>query len=183
MSGMRQASGPLAGRLILALSVLALLAFSCFPVLAQADSSGIQYSDAPPTVTGSHKIPTQSEPSAHSSKANGGAKANGSGGSGSSGKGSSAGGSSSKSGGAPATANGGGTGQQGSPGKGSANGSGNLSGTTQSGKPASSQDSGSSSPLVPILIAIAVLAAISIGVVAMQRRRRGSAPSVSPKAG
>ena len=43
---------------------------------------------------------------------------------------------------------------------------------------------GGSSPLVPILIAIAVLAAISIGVVMMRQRRqrRGPGSSVSPKA-
>ena len=51
--------------------------------------------------------------------------------------------------------------------------------------PASSSDGGSS-PLVPILIAIAVLAVLSIAVVlARQRRRRdGSSPSsLSTKAG
>lgn len=47
----------------------------------------------------------------------------------------------------------------------------------------SSDDGGSSSPLVPILIAIAALAAISIGaVVIRQRRQRGPGGSVSPKA-
>jgi cobalamin biosynthesis Mg chelatase CobN len=47
--------------------------------------------------------------------------------------------------------------------------------TTQSGKPASSS-SGGSSPLVPILIAIAVLAAISIGVVLYRQRKGDSGP-------
>lgn len=37
-------------------------------------------------------------------------------------------------------------------------------------------DDGGSSPLVPILIAIAVLAATSIAVVAMRQRRRRSGP-------
>lgn len=46
----------------------------------------------------------------------------------------------------------------------------------------SSDDGGSSSPLVPILIAIAVLAAISIGVVVMRQRRRDPGTPVSPKA-
>lgn len=53
-----------------------------------------------------------------------------------------------------------------------------------SGEPASSVGGGGSSPLVPILIAIAVLAAITIGVVMMRQRRGSQAPSspASPKA-
>jgi len=49
---------------------------------------------------------------------------------------------------------------------------------------ATSDHGGSSSPLVPILIAIAALAAISIGAVAVRQRRqrRGSSGQVSPKA-
>jgi len=51
--------------------------------------------------------------------------------------------------------------------------------------PASQQEGGGSSPLVPILIAIAALAAISIGAVMLRARRqrdgRGGAP-VSPEA-
>jgi hypothetical protein len=54
-----------------------------------------------------------------------------------------------------------------------------------SATPASSKDSGGgSSPLVPILIAIAVLAAISVGVVMLRAKRQrgeGSSP-VSPGA-
>jgi cobalamin biosynthesis Mg chelatase CobN len=182
MTGTQNLQARSSGRSILALSVLALLALGCFPLLAHADSSGIQYSDAPPTVTGTHKIPTKPEPPAHSSKANGGASApDASGGAGAS-KGSSAGDSSSKSGGASGTANDGGTGQQGSPGKGSADGSKSSASTgVGSGEPASSSSDDSSSPLVPILVAIAALAAISIGVVTY-RRRRGPNTSVSPKA-
>lgn len=50
--------------------------------------------------------------------------------------------------------------------------------------PASSEDDGGS-PLVPILIALAVLAAISIGAVVMRRRREDADPGspVSPNAG
>jgi len=52
------------------------------------------------------------------------------------------------------------------------------------GQPTSS--SGGSSPLVPILIAIVALAAVSIGAVMLRRRRQGqgAAPSgtASPKA-
>jgi cobalamin biosynthesis Mg chelatase CobN len=184
MLGTRHVSASWRGRSVLALSALALLALACFPVLAQADSSGIQYSDAPPTVTGSHKIPTQSAPPAHSSKADGGAAHGKGNGSGSSGKGSSAGGSSSKSGGSPGTARGDGTGQQGSPGQGSGGKSNTHATPAGSGaEPVLSKSDGGSSPLVPILIAIAVLAAISIGAVMMrQRRRRDSGVSVSPEA-
>jgi cobalamin biosynthesis Mg chelatase CobN len=182
MFGTRQASAPFPGRSIFALSVLALLALACFPVLAHADSSGIQYSDAPPTVTGKNKIPTQSEPPAHSSKANGGATGAHNGGSSGGGSGN---GSSSKPGGAPGAANKGGTGQQGSPGQGSTGNPGSGSQAVPSNPTSSSQDDSSSSPLVPILIAIAVLAAISIGVVMVRQRRRrnSSGVSVSPKAG
>lgn len=185
MPGTRQALGPVRARSILALSVLALLALGAFPVLAHADSSGIQYSDAPPTVNGGHTIPTQTESGKHSSKKSGGADASEAPGSGGSGGGGSAGGSSPGSGGGAATGTG--AGQQGSQGQGAGNGgSGNLSQNAQGGsEPASSQDDGGSSPLVPILIAIAALAAISIGAVVMQRRRRDaddSGTSVSPKA-
>jgi hypothetical protein len=49
---------------------------------------------------------------------------------------------------------------------------------------ASHQESGGSSPLVPILIAIAALAAISIGAVMLRakRQRDGRGGSVSPEA-
>jgi cobalamin biosynthesis Mg chelatase CobN len=165
--------------------VLALLALGCFPLLAHADSSEVEYQDAPPTVTGG-KAPNDHGPSAGSSNVNnGGASApGGKGGSGgSSGGGSSEGGSSGSGGGAGSTKDGG-TGQQGSPGKHSGNGS-IASGKTAAGThEASSQDSGGSSPLVPILVALAALAAISLGVVTIrQRRRRGSPRSrVSPEA-
>ncbi|HEU5143328.1 MAG TPA: hypothetical protein VFU04_09250 [Solirubrobacterales bacterium] len=51
-------------------------------------------------------------------------------------------------------------------------------------EPASSEDDGGS-PLVPILIALAVLAAISIGAVVMRRRREDTDPGspISPNAG
>jgi hypothetical protein len=47
---------------------------------------------------------------------------------------------------------------------------------------ASAEEDGSSSPLVPILIAIAILAAISIGAYYYRQRRQGAGSSVSPKA-
>jgi hypothetical protein len=57
---------------------------------------------------------------------------------------------------------------------------------TSSGKPASSSSGGGSSPIVPILIAVVVLAAISIGVVLYRQRKDGSGPDPrvsSPDAG
>lgn len=163
MHGMRLRRARNSGRFWL-LSVSALLAFACFPVLAQADSSGIQYEEAISTPTGSSPIPSHGGPSAQASDSApgqaGGKK------SGASRKASSGAGSSS-------TGGNGGTGQ-GSPPNGSGNG-------VQPGTQAS--NSGGSSPLVPILIAIVALAAISIGVVMMkQRRQRHPASQVSPKA-
>jgi len=79
----------------------------------------------------------------------------------------------------PSTPGGGGE-AQGKAGK-SAVGDGRSLGTVQLGEPSSqAADSGGSSPLVPILIAVAVLAAISIGAV-MVRQRRGSPGGVSLK--
>jgi cobalamin biosynthesis Mg chelatase CobN len=174
--------------------VLALLAVAALPALAQAeDSSGIQYetehfesgvkpkkkatpegqSEAPAKVS---KAPTQQaspQPSGggaeEAEEANAGAAPNGGGGSG--------GGGSSPSGKA-----------------GSPSGGGNEASVssekpvagTQTGQPVSHSSGGGSSPLVPILIAVAVLAAISIGAVIYRQRRQGSGGSgspVSPNAG
>ncbi len=54
-----------------------------------------------------------------------------------------------------------------------------------SAAPAPSKGDGGSSPLVPILIAVLVLAGISVAVVMLRQRRRPSGPSgsVSPEAG
>ncbi len=57
----------------------------------------------------------------------------------------------------------------------------------QNAKPVSSPteaDDSSSSPLVPVLIAVAILAAISIGAVVLKQRRQRDEPdgAVSPKA-
>jgi hypothetical protein len=78
----------------------------------------------------------------------------------------------------------GGTGQ-GSPGNGSSGGQDvGLGQGTQVANTQAADDGGSSSPLVPILIAIAALAAISIGafVIRQRRQRDGSGGQVSPKA-
>jgi len=164
--------------------VLALLAFACFPVLAQADGSGIQYKDAVQTATGDDEIPTRSEPPAHSSKANGGASAATDGRSGSS----SGGAESESSGGGPSSGAGKGPGAGSDAGNGQGSRGGDSGGdpqdALQQGAPLDSSSSDDSSPLVPILIAIAVLAAITIGAVLMRQRRRDEDPGipVSPKA-
>jgi hypothetical protein len=166
---------------LLLLSVLALLALACFPVLAQADSGTIEYDPSLPNDGGAR----QNENIAKSSESpnSGGAEAPPSGGAGA-GYGKQASPSSEGQGKANA-GNDGGTGQ-GSPDKGN-----NLPGETkvQPAAPtvrldADSSDDGSS-PLVPILIAAAVLAAISIAALMIRRRRErdGSSPSLSTKAG
>jgi cobalamin biosynthesis Mg chelatase CobN len=187
MNGTRHPSALLSGRTLL-VSVLALLAFALLPALARADSSGAQYSDAPPTVTGA-KVPKNHEPPAKTSTADngGGSSKQNTGGSDKShsSENGSQGASSPGSGGGPGSSGGGGAepGGQGKPG-----GQGSVppgSSTGSSFTPASTKSAGGgSSPLVPILIAIAALAAISLGVVTWQRRRRGAGgASVSPKAG
>lgn len=166
-------------------SVLALLALACCPVIAQADSGGAIYEEAEslPNPTGHH-----GEPPAKASTAphNGGASAPPSTSPSQTGsdKSSSGGGqiSSGETGGV-ATAHGGKG--QGSPDKAS---SGALPKHSQPAVQtnASTSSGGSSSPLVPILIAIAVLAAISIGAVLIRQRRQrngaGRQGSVSPRA-
>jgi cobalamin biosynthesis Mg chelatase CobN len=153
--------------------VFALLALACFPILAQADSSEAQYEDALDTVTGG-KIPTRSGPPANASKQP--SATNDSTNSGSSGNKSSASNRSSK-GGRNAASNGEASKGQGSPGERS------NSHRAPAAKPiglAPTEEEGNTSPLVPILIAIAVLAAISIGVVVMRQRRLRDGADASP---
>jgi cobalamin biosynthesis Mg chelatase CobN len=150
------------------LSVLALLALACFPVLAQAE---VQYEDEAPSVkVPPKKVAHHSEPKAKSSDAEPG----GPGGSGGSNGGSSTGGSSSGAGHNPSTGGGSGTGQGVSGNGPTGTGKGNPSNSGQPGSPTAKQEASdsSSSPLVPILIAIAVLAAISIGAVIYRQRRQ-----------
>jgi cobalamin biosynthesis Mg chelatase CobN len=170
--------------------VLALLALACFPVFAHAeDSSGIQYETASPTVTGK-PIPQSTKKQSHpeSGKA-GSSSVEENTGSSDSGV---AGGSSSD------ESTGGSNGGSGQPSQG--NGSGNAQSQAGKAQPASgkvadasslnaaepaskSSDGGGSSPLVPILIAVVVLAAISVGVFVIRQKRQGSGPAVTPKAG
>jgi hypothetical protein len=161
------------------LSVLALLALACFPVLAQADSGTIEYDPSLPNDGGAR----QNENIAKSSESpnSGGAEAPGGG----TGGGYAGQASQSSEGQGNANARNGGTGQ-GSPDKGN-----NPSGETKvqpaapiaQSTPDSSDDG--SSPLVPILIALAVLAAISVAALMIRQRRQrdGSSPSLSTKAG
>lgn len=154
-----------------------------FPGLAQAEeSSGIQYESEVPTVPHheSSNIPSAkpggsnnggSGPGATSSNTpNGGA-----------GKGNSSTGGGAHSG-QPSQGSAGGNG---SGGNGAKNAGGNI-GESQKvanpGQPVSETSEGSSSPLVPILIAIAVLAAISIGAFYYRQRRQGDDSPISPKA-
>lgn len=168
------------------LSVFALLAFLCLPTLAVAkDSAGAVYEEAVPTVPAG---------SSGAGGVNSGGQSAGdsdsSGSSGSSG-GSATDGSSSdddKSGGAASGKGDGGNGQ-GSQAGGTSNRSGVGEGhAIASPDRAAISHDGGSSPLVPILIALAVLAAISIGVVTMRRRNQDGGPgaksgSFSPEAG
>lgn len=176
------------GRLFLLASVLALLASACFVAPAYADSSGVQYSDAPPTAYGD-KEPTDREPPAKSSAASdGGASAPRSGDAGQ--QASSGGGqaedSSAQMGAAAGTGSDGGTGQQGSRDNGSTGNREARSGETvgQSVQSASSEDDGGSSPLIPIVIGILALAGVSLATVMIRQRRRQDAggAAVSPKA-
>jgi cobalamin biosynthesis Mg chelatase CobN len=191
MRGTRHRRGQVLGLFCSGLSVLALSALMLFPALAQAaDSSGIQYSEAPPTATGGqggNKQQGHNEPAANSSSNKGNSPQSSD--SGHSKSSTSSGGSSGKNPSsqtvnAQSTSHDGGTGQ-GNSGNGS-NG-GEASPVHQSGQaqPASSPgESGGSSPLVPILIAIAALAAISIGAVMLRARRQrdGRGAPVSPEA-
>lgn len=147
------------------------------------DSGDIQYRDAPPSATGSND----------SGNTGGSNSETGGGGSGagksSTPPGSSTGDDSSEqSGGGAAGKDGGGTGGQAgnAPGGKSDVGAGKAIDSDQAASPAPQSDDSGSSPLVPILIALAVLAAISIGVVAMRRRRQGELGGdshVSPEVG
>lgn len=168
--------------------MFALLAFLCFPAFGVAeDSAPIQYRDTPPDVAGD----PSGGSSASSSGSNGGASAPGKSStpSGTSaGGGSAAGGSSSEEG--AAAAGGGGKGGAGGGGQGADAGRDSAAKRAGVGggqpiavdKAPIAHESGSS-PLVPILIALAVLAALSVGVVAMRRRPPGGDSRVSPEAG
>jgi hypothetical protein len=179
MHGMRHSRTAPAGRSLLLLSLLALLAFTCFPVFAQADSSGAQYEVNPVPEGGGHHH--QHEPVAKSST-------NNSGGTPSAPAGSE---------GAPTEVNSGGVPSeavkaesdsrperhQGSPEGGQGSG-GKQAAPSPAPSPAPKPSSdGGNSPLVPILIALAALAAISVGVFLVRQRRQDSGGLTTPPAG
>jgi len=156
---------------------------ACFPVASYGEESiGPVYDTEVPSPTGPKKTPaTDNDSDANSSKTGGATVPSGDE-AGGSGSGSSSGGAS---GGGGSGSGGDGTGQgsQGNGSKGDAAQAGNLqSGDSQPGQQARSETSSDSSPLVPILIAIAVLAAISIGAVLYRQRRQGPGSPVSSKA-
>jgi hypothetical protein len=166
--------------------VLALLALALFPVMAHAGetSAGTVYETEIPSAEnnpspGSHPV-NHSSPNTGRSES-GRATGSDAGGAGSEGseKKSGSEGSGSKKGSSqegeknPSTAAGGGGNNK--PGGGAGQSESGLSEGHRVGGPSStaSHDSGGSSPVVPILIAVVVLAAISIGVVLYRQRKSG----------
>jgi hypothetical protein len=169
--------------------VLAVLAFACSPALAHAEeATGPVYDTDVPTVPteespgGSHKGGHKGGPGGNVGSENAEAEnSNAPGGTGSGGGNGSQGGGSQGAQGNQAPTGNGGQPQSGSVGSGVALGGG--SGGTELGENTSTVgEDDSASPLVPILIAIVVLAAISIGAFYYRQRRQGAGSSVSPKA-
>lgn len=171
--------------------LLALLMVAALPALAQADSSGIQYEtehyEAGVKPKPKHSNPGgEKEAEAEASQQPKGQKSGSQPPNQKSGEGEEE-----KSGAVPAGNGGnnnGGGGRNASPGGGNAGaetGLGNEKPVATTQGEQASNSSGGSSPLVPILIAVAVLAAISIGAVLYRQRRQGgsSGSPVSPKAG
>jgi hypothetical protein len=181
MQGMRRLADPVSGRSnAFLLSGLALLAFACFPVLAHAGVPN--YTDAPPDPTGGVEIQERSDPPAHSSNTDGSRSGSVTGEGSGDRDGSGAGSADDKSSG-PGGAGGGSDRGNGQGGQGGGSGSGQAA--PMAGAPTAAASDDGSSPLIPILIAIAVLAAISIGAVLLRQRRGGddAGVPVSPKAG
>jgi cobalamin biosynthesis Mg chelatase CobN len=168
------------------MSVIA-LALACSPALAQAEctsSSCVQYTESIPKPDGGNApTPSQKTPAKASKTGGNGSEPSRPGGSKKTGaEKSEEGEASGKEGVAVPGHNG-----QGKPG-GSAYGGGKQGmqkgGQNAVGTPASHSNGGGSSPLVPILVAIAVLAAISVAVVMIRQRRqrRGPTATASPEA-
>lgn len=172
--------GPGLTRSSVVLSVLALLAFACSPALAQAETV---YETPDTTLPGEtdkspskHKNPDspQSSPKAQASQDPDG---------GSQQPGESSEAENGSSTGNPNTPGGGG-GPQGKAEQGAKDAGQATGGSVQAAVPletSSATTDDGSSPLVPILIAVAVLAAISVGAV-LYRQRRGSDGGFSPNA-
>jgi len=189
--GMRHRRAPQWGRLSLLMSVIA-LALACSPAFAQAEctsSSCVQYTESIPKPEGENTPQGHQKTPAKASKTgqDGGSPSQPGGSKGPKEAEGSEESEASEKEGAVGGGNGGGNGQ-GKPGA-SAHGGDKKAvhpaAQNQSGVQASkSDDGGGSSPLVPILIAIAVLAAISVAVVMIRQRRQRGGPtaSASPEA-
>jgi hypothetical protein len=168
----------------LLLSVLAVLAFACSPALAHAEeATGPVYEPEVPTV------PQEQSPGGGGGHHNGPGGGSHAGISNTPGENGTGGGKTPGAGGGSHT----GQGSQGSEGNGSQSSHGEKNpkgGVVENqtianpapGNSGSAEGDSSSSPLVPILIAIVVLAAISIGAFYYRQRRHGAGSSVSPKA-
>jgi len=159
-------------------SLSVLLAFVCFPVAARADSAGAQYQDRLPTPTGKSSEGNPSSGGGGDEAANQPSVSGGDGdatsGKGGDGKGGGAAGGGSGPGGN------GGAGQAGG-----ADGEAGIGGATATGDARDGGSGDGGSPLVPILIGIAALAAVSLGALwMMSRRQKSPSPStrVSPGA-
>jgi cobalamin biosynthesis Mg chelatase CobN len=192
--GKRHLGAPRPGRYAALLVSVIALALVLFAVPAQAEectsSSCVQYNPSLPSAEGGHTTkPHQQTPAKASKTGSGGGTASNPSGSGGSNEVEETGESESsreKGGAVP--------GRNGGSGQGKPGGSANPSATqtaqspsqTASGKPVSHSDDGGSSPLIPILIAIAVLAAISVAVVMIRQRRQrnsgGPSAAASPEA-
>jgi cobalamin biosynthesis Mg chelatase CobN len=178
--------------------VLAVLALALFPVLAHAGETagGAVYEPEVPhietekaeTTTKSHSGSSTKHTSSNNAKAEGSAVPNGgTGKSSAESEEAESGSEGHKSGGVAGGGNGnspkgGGTEGAGNSGKNSSAGSEDaISGQQVASKSPveTSESSGGSSPVVPILIAVAVLAAISIGVVLYRQRKSGQGPDSS----
>jgi cobalamin biosynthesis Mg chelatase CobN len=182
-------------------SVLALLALALFPVLAHAETAGganyeteLPQIESTPSTGGNHTgnsathHKSSNNPPAKGSEADtesgGGVSSEGSEGEGSGSKGHQQEGSSSKEEESnPATGGGGGGnkpnggGAEGAGKEGSISGAKEVAPAPATGTNASKSSGGGSSPVVPILIAVVVLAAISIGVVLYRQRKSGQGGS------
>jgi cobalamin biosynthesis Mg chelatase CobN len=150
--------------------------------MAQADGVGIEYRDAPPNVTGT-QIPSHSQTPATASNKGTQAPGNSTNSNDSDNESTE----SNSGGGGGTGANGGGG--QGNSGSGQGNpasgpDASNLSNAQSLGNSTAGSESGGSSPLVPILIAIAVVMAVAIAafVIRQRRQRRGPDAHVSPEA-
>jgi cobalamin biosynthesis Mg chelatase CobN len=162
---------------------------ACFPGLAAAEeNSGIQYETDVPTIPdnessnipskkdpGDSKASDESDSNASDSTSPGGAATDG-------GDDSGTGGSAPSGQGNQATGGDEGKASDGSKPAGGEVGKAQPIQTVSSAAERSTGDDGGSSPLVPILIAVAVLAAISIGAYYYRQRRQGPGSTVTPNA-